>query len=113
MTAFENFYLIFKRNQSHDSDLVIRIYLQINKEILYFKNGFDTDNFLKNTEKRFRSNIHFSISNQRFTEKEVPIIMFNIPSFVLQTYACSMNSCDTAQEIGYLKLDLLIGIMPH
>ena len=45
MTAFENFYLIFKRNQSHDSDLVIRIYLQINKEILYFKNGFDTDNF--------------------------------------------------------------------
>ena len=39
--------------------------------------------------------------------------MFNIPSFVLQTYACSMNSCDTAQEIGYLKLDLLIGIMPY
>ena len=59
MTAFENFYLLFKRNQSHDSDLVIRIYLQINKEILYFKNGFDTDNFFKNTEKKIPKQYSF------------------------------------------------------
>ena len=39
--------------------------------------------------------------------------MFNIPSCVLQTYVNSMNSCDINQEIGYLKLDLLMHIIPH